>query len=116
MTRYEKYRDTFLRAARKYGGTPKGLYATQRRRALTRGISWEFTLEEWIRWWGGDLAKRGRGPDELCMARRGDTGPYSVANVVKLTNKENREQYYLRRWGPASRRRGVWASDTREIV
>ena len=64
-------------------------YQSQKACAKHRGIEWLFTYEEWIGWWGDDWSRRGKGANDLCMARIGDTGPYSIDNVVKATNAEN---------------------------
>ena len=67
----------------------KKLYNTQRCSAKFRGIEWQFTYETWIAWWGNDIERRGRRPDQLVMARLGDTGPYHPDNVKKITGAEN---------------------------
>jgi len=64
-------------------------FGTQKQNAKQRGIEFQFTYEEWIKWWGSDIDKRGRGKDNLVMARKGDTGPYHPDNVIKLPNKDN---------------------------
>ena len=68
---------------------PKGKYAKQKRRALERGITWLFTYEQWIAWWGEDLDRRGTGRGKMCMARYGDTVPYSPENTYKLDHFRN---------------------------
>ncbi len=64
-------------------------YMKHRRSAKWRGIAFLFTFEEWVEWWGEDWEKRGNGPNDLVMARVGDTGPYHPSNVRKLTMAEN---------------------------
>lgn len=67
-------------------------FSLQRGGAKQRGISFEFTLEEWWTWWQTDnrWERRGsRGPEQLVMARRGDVGPYSPNNVRCITAAEN---------------------------
>jgi hypothetical protein len=67
----------------------KGAYGSQKRSALRRGIGWDFTYDTWLEWWGEDITKRGRGSNDLCMARTGDTGPYAPWNVRKAKMAEN---------------------------
>ncbi len=67
-------------------------YASQRSVAKSRGIEWLFTFHTWLAWWGSDLVLRGRGRADLCMARKGDVGPYSPENVMKVTVEENNIQ------------------------
>jgi len=59
--------------------------------ARIRGIEWQFTPETWWAWWQIDnrWERRGRGADKLCMARKGDEGPYSWDNVYCTTNAQN---------------------------
>jgi hypothetical protein len=64
----------------------------QKARAKARGIGWELTFSQWLAIWGNRTAERGRGSAQLCMARFGDTGPYSVGNVKIVTNAENRRE------------------------
>jgi hypothetical protein len=69
--------------------TPKQKYGNAVKSAALRGIEWQFTFESWMAWWGDDFHLRGPKGHNLCMARVGDTGPYSLNNVVKLTVSEN---------------------------
>lgn len=60
-----------------------------------RGIEFDFTLEEWVNWWETNLGPRwftlrGNAPDQYCMARKKDEGPYCGENVYLATNAENR--------------------------
>jgi len=64
-------------------------YHSQKTTAKCRGIDWQFTYDTWIEWWGNDIINRGKGPGKLCMARKGDTGPYHPDNVYKITHSEN---------------------------
>jgi predicted DNA-binding transcriptional regulator AlpA len=61
-------------------------YQTQKKSALKRGISWQFSYEEWVHWWQSQLGPnwmelRGRLWCQYVMARPGDIGPYSPDNV-----------------------------------
>lgn len=67
----------------------KNKYSVQKTHAKLRGIEWQFTLEEWINWWGDDIVNRGCRKGQLVMARRGDIGPYHPNNVYKATCGEN---------------------------
>jgi hypothetical protein len=67
-------------------GSPARRYREHRRKALARGIGFEFTLPQWLKVWteSGHWAERGRG-EGYCMARRGDVGPYAEGNVYITT-------------------------------
>lgn len=65
-------------------------YGTQKHHAVkVRKIEWNLTFEEWFEWWGDDIHRRGKGKDDLVMARFGDVGPYSLDNIYKATFGEN---------------------------
>ena len=74
--------------------TPKKAYDDQKRHAGDRGIIWSFTYEEWLEMWlvSGNWSFRGREPDQFCMCRYGDTGPYSQRNCFISTNRVNQRQ------------------------
>lgn len=67
----------------------KEAFRTQRRHAVKRGISWELSFDEWLAWWGDDIARRGSGPNDLQMQRPGDAGPYALWNIRKGTPRQN---------------------------
>lgn len=64
-------------------------FQSQRSGAMTRRIGWELTFEQWLEWWGDDVDRRGRGPNDLQMQRINDAGPYALGNIVKGTPKQN---------------------------
>lgn len=66
-------------------------FRQQRAAASLRGIGWEFDFSSWLLVWqeSGHLEKRGRGAGRYCMARNGDTGPYSPSNVRICLQHEN---------------------------
>ncbi len=64
-------------------------FINQRKRASQRGVGFIFTFEAWVAWWGDDFVLRGRQCDSLQMGRYGDTGPYEIGNVYKVTKAEN---------------------------
>lgn len=64
-------------------------YASQKSRAKQHGIGWELTFDQWLAWWGSDLARRGSGPNSLQMQRPADTGPYALGNIRKGTPRDN---------------------------
>ena len=70
----------------------KQKFITQRTGARNRGIDWHFTFEEWLEWWGDDIANRGNKSGQLVMARIGDQGPYHPNNVRKITSNENHKE------------------------
>lgn len=77
-------------------GSPALRYREQRRNAIGRGIDWEITFPEWWSVWqeSGNWEQRGRGYG-FCMARIGDTGPYSKDNVeIKTCAENSAESYY----------------------
>jgi len=63
----------------------------QRHTSSQRGVEFELTFEEFEEFWGDDFPRRGRGPDELCMGRFGDEGPYRIGNIYVVSNSENKE-------------------------
>lgn len=67
----------------------RSAFLDQRCNAKARGISFEFTFDEWVCWWAGDIDKRGCGADDLVMARHGDVGPYHPDNVYKSKASDN---------------------------
>lgn len=72
-------------------GHPASHYRDAWRSAAKRGIGWEFTFPTWLQVWNdaGGLHLRGQRPTDLCMARNGDKGPYSVGNVQIKTTRDN---------------------------
>ena len=58
-------------------------FNNQKANARKRGISFEFTLPEWIEWWGEDINNRGCRAGQYVMARLSDSGPYHSSNVFK---------------------------------
>ena len=77
--------------------TAKGRFRGHANGAKRRGIAFDFTFETWLAWWGDDLDKMGKLSEQLCCARRGDTGPYSPDNCVKLPNAVNHKHRNRRR-------------------
>ena len=67
----------------------KQKYYSHKFGAKRRGIEFMFTYDEWIAWWGDDIDNRGNAPDNLCMSRYGDVGPYHPDNVFKNTISKN---------------------------
>lgn len=76
--------------------SPLRRFIEQRRNANKRGIEWQFTFAEWWSIWqeSGKWEQRGRGQG-YCMARYGDSGPYSPANVYICTVGQNFSDSYL---------------------
>lgn len=64
--------------------------------ARFRGEQWLVSWEQWLEFWGDDWARRGRGPDQLRMARLDWQQPWQISNMVKLTqldhNRHSRSQ------------------------
>ena len=62
----------------------KSRFNVQRTHARIRGIEWKLTFDEWLDIWqsSGKLHLRGRTQGQYVMCRKGDTGPYSIDNVL----------------------------------
>jgi hypothetical protein len=58
-------------------------FNNQKCNAKKRGISFEFTYDEWVEWWGDEINSRGCRAGQYVMARLSDTGPYHPSNVFK---------------------------------
>jgi hypothetical protein len=89
-------------------------YKCQKNNARRRGIPWDLSFTEWSAIWGEKIHKRGRGRDQLCMARKGDVGPYAVGNVKIITNAENvKEQQHTddRRKRVSDSSKSLWEND-----
>lgn len=76
-------------SAKRYRESPRGCYVQQRKRARQRGIVFSLTFEEFLAIWGDMFAHRGKGSDQFCMSRIGDSGPYAVGNVRIVTTATN---------------------------
>ena len=73
---------------------PKHAYDVQKGHAKERGIKFQFSFQEWVKWWerhlGPDwLSKRGRRRGYYVMARNGDKGPYEISNVRCILYEDN---------------------------
>lgn len=63
-----------------------------RQNARRRGIVFDFPFEQWLEFWlnSGHWHQRGiKSADNYVMSRKGDTGPYSIDNVVIKSNRDN---------------------------
>lgn len=72
----------------------KAAYSNHLRRAKRKGLSFEFTFEEWCDWWlthlGPDwAAKRGSKMGQYVMARKGDKGGYTLDNIECILAEQN---------------------------
>lgn len=76
--------------------SPLRKYIEQRKNARVRGIQWGMTFADWWRIWqeSGHWSERGRGQG-YCMARWGDSGPYSPENVYICTIGQNFSDSYI---------------------
>lgn len=90
---------TLLRLNEGKRGQSRGSLAwrfhNQRQAASHRKIEWSLSFVEWMEIWlsSGKLAERGQGRGRYCMARKGDTGPYSADNVYITTCDNNVRDY-----------------------
>src|SRR4051794_37768607 len=66
-------------------------FRTHRNNAKRRRVPFHLSVSEWWWFWSQDdrWERRGRGSNDLVMARRGDAGPYAVDNIVCLTLAAN---------------------------
>jgi hypothetical protein len=71
--------------------SPRQKFWYHRVRAEKAGIGFEFTFEQWWKFWqdSGHWDERGIGRGKYCMARFNDCGPYRIGNVRIITNEEN---------------------------
>jgi len=69
-------------------------YYSQRTMARKRDIPWHFDMHSWIAWWGSDIERIGRRKGCLCMARKGDEGPYHPDNVFKCDVGKNHKDWW----------------------
>lgn len=76
--------------------TPLEAYRSQRSAARRRKIEWQFTFPEWWKIWSDSGHYQNRGPGQgYCMARYGDSGPYSPNNVYICTIGQNFSDSYI---------------------
>lgn len=63
----------------------------QKQSAKNRGIEFDFPFEQWLQFWldSGHWKQRGRGKGTYVMSRKGDVGPYTIANVEIKAQEEN---------------------------
>lgn len=85
-------------------------YARQKRNAVTRGVIFDLTYDEWLSVWqdSGKLSDRGRGLGKYCMSRVGDAGPYAVGNVFIQLFTDNVEAARKRLKVRHAAQRGVY--------
>ena len=68
-------------------------FQVQKRHAKERGILFEMSFGEWIKWWENNLGHnwrnlRGRKRGQYCMSRIEDKGSYRIDNIeCKLTSE-----------------------------
>ena len=72
----------------------KILFDGHRRGAKRRGIGFDFSFEEWVKWWEYNIGPdwpslRGKKRGQYCMARKGDKGSYEINNVECKLVEEN---------------------------
>lgn len=89
--------EDYLDIRSRFGYAPFRAYIGQRFSARRRGIVWEFTFMVWWQCWqeSGVWNRRGIGFNRYCMARHGDSGAYSPANVYICTNQQNISDSYI---------------------
>jgi hypothetical protein len=78
--------------------SPLRKYRAHRYHAQTRGIGFEFTFDEWMRFWldSGHWEERGIRKGQYVMARFNDEGAYTIDNVEIITGEQNRAQPQVR--------------------
>jgi len=80
----------------------KTAYDGQKHNSKVRGIDFEFTYEDWKKWWEEQLGPdwfqmRGCKRGQYVMARNHDQGSYRRGNVKAITIEENTKRYNRRR-------------------
>lgn len=77
-------------------------YFAQRRQAKARNIPFLLNFIEWYNIWerSGKWEQRGRTVGCYVMARYGDQGPYSIDNVIIITQKQNSIDGNIGKIGP----------------
>ena len=83
---------------KKFAASPKGRYAAQKSRSVSRGIDWLFTFESWWAMWEPHWDNRGTGVNDLQMCRNGDSGPYSPENCRIDYFRNNLSEMHERVW------------------
>jgi hypothetical protein len=69
-------------------------FVTQRCSAVTRGIEFKLSFEEWYDWWLSNGVDKNdytpiRGGAMLCMCRHNDSGAYELSNIYCTTMAKN---------------------------
>ncbi len=79
-------------------------FTQARLHARERGIGWDYTYDDWRNDWdqSGHWLERGPGPNQFCMSRRNDRGPYRRGNTEIVTNQQNWDS---QKASPAMRRK-----------
>ena len=70
------------------------MFTNHRSNANRRGIAFEFSFDEWVKWWEDSLGSewasmRGKGRGKYHMARKGDKGSYNIDNVECRLHEQN---------------------------
>lgn len=75
-------------------GSPFTRFVCQRKNARHRKVKWDISFNDWWRIWqeSGHYEKYGRGHGKYCMARWGDSGPYSKDNVKIIASDDNNSE------------------------
>jgi hypothetical protein len=76
-------------------------FANHKCRAVSSGIGWQLTFEEWCEIWrkSGQWENRGPKRGQYVMARNWDAGPYAVWNVdIQLSCDNLRTIVYRRQY------------------
>lgn len=84
---------------------PYKAYLSHKSGARRRKIGWEFDFFGWWLIWKDYFHMRGRGTNDLCMARHGDVGPYSPTNVYLTTHLGNSLDHWSSETGINKRQR-----------
>lgn len=87
----EELQKSRIASWRKYNQTPFAKYTFQKKQANLRGIEWQLTFDEWYTFWqeSGHWEERGQQPQQYCMCRYQDIGPYSLDNIYIDTTSNN---------------------------
>lgn len=91
-------------------------YESQKRNAISRGIEFKLTFEEWWAIWEPHYDDRGRNKGKLCMCRTMDSGAYEVGNVrIDYVESNGHEKIAARIFKKGTRWMGGARADSSDV-
>ena len=69
----------------------KAKFSTHKAGAKSRNIPFNFTFDEWLKFWinSGHWEERGNKKGQYVMSRKNDIGPYEIGNVYIQLSEQN---------------------------